>query len=352
MQETLHIYTRVSTAAQEDGASLDTQKDIGITKCKELGMTHKVWNEGAASSHHEDLLNRPILSQLLGEIESGSIKHLFVFNNDRLSRNDITQQTIKIALQRHDVVLYTKDGRFDLNNPQDKLFKGLLDGIAEYDNAVRAERSRLGKLARVKQGFWYGAPPPYGFKLVDKKLAIHPEESKWVKQMFKWCLAGKSNIWIKSQLDAKGVLARRGGLFSEGSINALMKNTHYIGNYNWTDKKSGETVFCQCPAIVDETVWNDVQEKRKKISARKGQNNRTKRFYLLRNLMHCGECGSQMSGRIKESKNERHYYCPSKTRDWKKGAIPQDQKWKRGKVGERGCTMVRSLNIPITDKFV
>ena len=44
MKETLHIYTRVSTAAQEDGASLDTQKDIGIAKSKELGMTHKVWN--------------------------------------------------------------------------------------------------------------------------------------------------------------------------------------------------------------------------------------------------------------------------------------------------------------------
>ena len=27
MKETLHIYTRVSTAAQEDGAALDTQKD-------------------------------------------------------------------------------------------------------------------------------------------------------------------------------------------------------------------------------------------------------------------------------------------------------------------------------------
>ena len=80
MKETLHIYTRVSTAAQEDGASLDTQKDIGIAKSKELGMKHKVWNEGSASSHHEDLLNRPVLSQLLGEIESGSIQHLFVFN--------------------------------------------------------------------------------------------------------------------------------------------------------------------------------------------------------------------------------------------------------------------------------
>jgi hypothetical protein len=62
-----------------------------------------------------------------------------------------------------------------------------------------------------------------------------------------------------------------------------------------------------------------------------------------------------MWGKIKESKDERHYYCPSKSRDWKKGAIPQDQKWKRGKRGKRGnhaYTMVRSLNIPSTDKCV
>ena len=352
MKETLHIYTRVSTAIQEEGASLDTQKEIGVKKSKELGMKRKVWNEGAASSKFEDLDNRPKLMELLNLVENGEVKHLFVYNNDRLSRNDITQQTIKIALQRNDVILYTKDGKFDLQNPQDKLFKTMLDGIAEYDNAIRSERSRLGKLARVKQGFWYGAPSPYGYKIVDKKLAIHPEESKWVKKIFKWCISGKSNIWIKSELDKNGVLARRGNLFNAGSINALMKNTHYIGYYDFTDKKSGETVLCECPSLIDETVWNDVQELRKKIYERKGQNNRTKRFYLLRNLMYCGECGSQMSGRIRDSKNERHYFCPSKTRDWKKGALPEKTKWVRGKIGEHGCSMVRSLNIPITDKFV
>jgi len=44
------------------------------------------------------LENRPVLMKLLSEVESGSVKHLFVFNNDRLSRNEITQQTIRIAL--------------------------------------------------------------------------------------------------------------------------------------------------------------------------------------------------------------------------------------------------------------
>ena len=299
MQETLHIYTRVSTRVQDDdGTSLDTQKELGIAKSNELGMNHKVWNEGAASSHHEDLLNRPVLVQLLGEIEGGSIKHLFVYNNDRLSRNEDTQYTVKYALRKNDVVLYTKDGRFDLNNPQDKLFKSLLDGIAEYDNAIRAERSRLGKINKVRRNEWFGGPPPFGYEIVDKKLSPHPEESKWVKKMFRWFYDGNSIVWIKSQLDKEGVVARRGKLFTTGSINVLLQNKHHIGHYDFTDKKSGETITCSCPPIVDETVWNQVQQRREQIFARKGQNNRTKRFYLLRNLMFCGECGSQMSGRI------------------------------------------------------
>lgn len=353
MKETLHIYTRVSTRVQDDeGTSLDTQKELGIRKSKDLKMKSKVWNEGAASSHHEDLLNRPVLVQLLQEIEQGNIKHLFVFNNDRLSRNEDTQFVIKSALKKNDVVLYTKDGQFDLNNPQDKLFKSLLDSVAEYDNALRAERSRLGKLNKVRQGFWYGAPPPYGYEIVKGKLKPHSVESKWVKKMFRWFYDGKSIAWIKSQLDKEGVIARRGKLFNTGSINVLLQNTHHIGRYTWTDKKSGETIECSCPAIVDETVWNEVQRRREKIYARKGQNNRTKRFYLLRNLMFCGECGSQMSGRIHDARNEKIYFCPNKTRNWVKGAIPKDKKWKRGKVGNHGCDMTRSLNIPITDQFV
>ena len=186
MKETLHIYTRVSSRIQDtDGTSLDTQKESGVAKSKELGMKSKVWNEGGKSSHNEDLENRPKLMGLLSEIENGSIKHLFVWNNDRLSRNDITQQTIKIALQRNEVILYTKDGQFDLNNPQDKLFKTMLDGLTVYDNALRAERSRLGKIRSVMgEGSWLGGPPPYGYKLVDKKLTVHPEESKWIKKMF------------------------------------------------------------------------------------------------------------------------------------------------------------------------
>ncbi len=107
-----------------------------------------------------------------------------------------------------------------------------------------------------------------------------------------------------------------------------------------------------CRPIVDETVWNRVQEIRTANALRSKQLRKTKRFYLLRDLMWCADCGSQISGRTKPSKNEHLYYCPNKERNWKNGQIPPKQKWKRGRVGNHGCSMVRSLNIPLTDQFV
>ena len=347
---TLHIYTRVSTEAQAtEGTSLETQKELGIEKAEELGFRHQVWNEGGASSNYEDLENRPVLMALLRGVEDGSIKHLYVWNNDRLSRNDITAQTIRLALQRNDVVLYTKDGKYDLANPTDKLVKTILDGIAQYDNALRAERSRLGKLNRVKNGFWQGGPPPFGYTLNAGKLAIEPEEAKWVFKIFDAYASGSSPTKIKAMLDENGVAPRRKkGTWSIGSINALMRNTHYKGTYTYEDGKSGESVEISCPPLMEDTLWFSAQDARREVQRRKGQTNRTKKFYLLRDLMVCGHCGRQIAGRVVPSVRANWYYCPNKERTWVNGDKTQGKKWARG----TGCGMDRSLNIPKTDALV
>lgn len=111
-----------------------------------------------------------------------------------------------------EVTLYTKDGQFDLSSPSDKLLKQLLDAVAEFENSVRAERSRIGKLMKVKAGFWHGGVPPFGYEITNGKLAEVKTESKWVKFIFKAALKGNSAAAIKKELDSNGVLARRGGL--------------------------------------------------------------------------------------------------------------------------------------------
>ena len=99
MNNILHIYTRVSsTAQQEEGTSLENQKQLGIKKASELGFDYRLWNEGGQSSFFDDLKNRPALVSLLTMIESGVVKHLFVYNADRLSRNQQTWAVIRYKL--------------------------------------------------------------------------------------------------------------------------------------------------------------------------------------------------------------------------------------------------------------
>jgi len=77
ISKTLHIYTRVSSAAQaEQGTSLESQRELGIEKAKVLGFDYKVWDEGGRSSHHDDIAKRPQLNALYLAIKKGDVKHL------------------------------------------------------------------------------------------------------------------------------------------------------------------------------------------------------------------------------------------------------------------------------------
>ena len=45
MNEIMHIYTRVSTTTQEEeGTSLETQKELGIKSAKKKGFDYRIWN--------------------------------------------------------------------------------------------------------------------------------------------------------------------------------------------------------------------------------------------------------------------------------------------------------------------
>lgn len=345
----LHIYTRVSTAVQADeGMSLDVQAETGMRRAKELGFEHILWNEGGKSSNHEEIDKRPKLSLVYNKIVSGEIKHLFVYDQSRLSRQDSVSSAFRVACSRNGVTLYTKDSTYELANPADQFFKSVMDALAQLDNAQRAERTRLGKLARVKQGYWLGGPPPFGYKIVDKKLVLNKDESIWVKKIYTETTKGASTLDVKKMLDSNGVLPRRrASTWSLGSLQALLKNTHYKGSYHFHDKKSDEKIETECPAIVDVTTWTAVQKLKTRATSRVSQENRTKQFYLLRDLMICGHCGRQMSARKKLTKNEQLYYCPNKERDWvTKGG--SETPWQR----DQGCGMSRSLNIPETDELV
>lgn len=350
LSEILHIYTRVSTLVQADeGMSLDFQRELGIKRAKELGFKYRVWNEGGKSSNHEEIDKRPVLSQLFNEIKRGVVKHLFVYDQSRLSRNDTVSSIFRIECAKQGLTLYNKEGKYNLSDHNDHFMKQILDAVGQFDNAQRAERTRLGKLAKVRQGYWQGGPPPFGYEIKDRKLAVKEDEAKWVRVIFERYARKVSTLDIKIELDRNGVEPRRKrGNWTLGSLQALMRNTHYIGYYDFKDSKSEDEVRVQCPRIISSDLWIRVKATREEYIARRHSENPIKHFYLLKNILRCAHCGTWLSGIYSKRQTKNHYYCPKKERVWSKRPIAPEDKWKRGRV----CEMTRSLNIEATDQLV
>ena len=94
--ENLHIYLRVSSETQmTDGFGIENQRDLGLSISKSKDMTPIIHNEGSQSSHLDTIDHRPILRNLLLKIEEGEVKNLWVYQMDRLSRNDVVSFQIK-----------------------------------------------------------------------------------------------------------------------------------------------------------------------------------------------------------------------------------------------------------------
>jgi len=286
MKDTLHIYIRVSTAVQTEGTSLKTQERIGIKLANQLDLTYEIHNEGGRSSANDNLNNRPIMLNLLRLMDAGKVKHLYVYNTDRISRNQITWYTIRQKMIANKVTLYTPKGVHDANDSMENMILGIMNEIAVYDNQTRADRSRIGKFEKVKMNYWQGGDPPFGFFIQKmeggSKLSVHPEESKWIRYIFTAYIEELSIKHIKAHLEENKVLTRRGNKhWSLGSLQAILRNEIYTGINRYHDKKYNQTIIGKVPQIISSKIYSEASERRAIILKRKGQINRTKKFYLL-----------------------------------------------------------------------
>lgn len=347
MKETLHIYTRVSTDAQEEkGTSLESQAKLGKEYAAANGFKAQIWNEGSATSS-TDWTNRSVLVRLLGEVTDGNIQHIYVWNTDRLSRDRLSTAIIHDKLTKNGVTLHTKSGSRDLTDSHDKLLLDILGSISTFDNELRTERFRLGKLSKIRNGYWHGGAALYGYDLVadstgSNKLAINKAQAKWVKKIYSLYNNGMSADRIVKVLLQNNVATNRGNaIWSEGSVNKLLSNTHYMGSYTYTDKKTGDEIRVKCDSIIDAATYKKYKQikKSREVSKGTGIYSGRKRVTLLQDIGFCGGCGRKLTSG--SNKSSRFYQCRGYWR-----------KYRSTKVDEKLCSSKRTIRLDLADELI
>ena len=346
--ENLHIYLRVSTDSQiEDGFGIQNQKDLGIKISKKLEMKPIIHNEGSKSSNSDLIEERPILNELMFKINNGEVKNLWVFNNDRLSRNENVWNTIRLTLRKNECTLFVGEGtKYNLESSMDDFIFGIMSEVSKYDNRIRTDRLRRGKLSKIKVGGWMGGPPPYGYKNDNGKLVEEKKESKWVRSIYTEYSNGTTIYEIVKILMKNGVISRRGNIiWNQQSVRKILENTHYEGYWFYTDKKLNETVKCECPKVLPSNLIKRVKDKLSKIVIK----GKVPTYNgLCRGLLVCGHCGTKFGQRIVNDPKQpkKHYFCRGNSERHRTDGLV-----KRICKGEDG-SRVRSLYIDDCDDLV
>ena len=324
------IYARVSTAGQGDNYSLPTQ----IDGCRAYAGTHGyVVTHEVVDQHTGTVLERPGIEEMLGHVHGGAVDVVLVYDLDRFTRDPdhlaILEYEIEETGARVEYVL----GNF-ANTPEGKLSKAVKAAIAQFENRQRGERSRRGRRGRAAAGFVLpkGGGAPMGYRYVrdgDHKghLEIDEMPAQTVRRLFSWADAGWTVHQIVVRLNGDETPSPTGVKWVPSAVQRILRNTIYNGiwyhNMQKREAKPGkrssttlrpreEWIPVQVPALVDEEIWQRVQQ-RLDTSARSRPRKRT---FLLTGHILCA-CGRNWEGRVRDE-TLRYYRCPTiKEKRWR-----------------------------------
>ncbi|AFS79218.1 resolvase [Gottschalkia acidurici 9a] len=332
------IYLRKSRSDEEaeqrgEGETLARHEKILLDLARKLKLNiTKIYKEVVSG---ETISSRPIMQQLLSEVEEKLWSGVLVVEVERLARGDtIDQGTVSQAFKYSNTKIITPVKTYDPNNEFDEEYFefGLFMSRREYKTINR--RLQRGRLESVKEGKYVGNTPPYGYvrkKLEKEKgytLEPHPEQSDIVKLIYK--LYTEENIGVSlivRRLEELKIPTAKGGYWSTSTLRGILNNPVYIGKIRWKHRpqvkkvKDGE-IIKERPrsndvvivdglheAIIDEETFNKAQEI---LSENSSVPVPTK--YTIKNslagIVKCGKCGRNMNRRPYGERQPATLMCP------------------------------------------
>lgn len=306
-----YIYTRVSTAAQTEGFSLEAQQQR-LHEYAEYRGLDIVGEYCDAGKSGKSIKGRPEFQQMMEDIvtQKDNISFVLVFKLSRFGRNAADVVKSMQTLLDYGIDLVSIDDAIDSSTSGGRLTLTILSAVAEIERENISCQFIAGKIQKIKDGKWSGGPVPYGYRTVNRELVQDPDEAQLVKMIYDLFLEeGNGITTVASRLNDLGYL-RRDKPFTYDFVKNVLGNPIYCGMVTYglrTNKKGvkpdpAKAVIvkgCHEP-IVTEEIWQQVQEKRKKSSMKEAID--PERISLLSGLVRCPVCGGKMISSVSRKK--------------------------------------------------
>ena len=346
-QKTCYIYTRVSTAIQIDGYSLDAQRDRLLKEAKHRG--YKVIGEYSDEGHSgKNIKGRPEFQRMLEDIRTAKEKpdYVYVFKLSRFGRNTADTLSALQYLEDFGVSLLCVEDGIDSAGAAGKLLIAVYAAVAEAERENIHTQTMAGRWQKAREGGWNGGFAPYGYKLVEGELQIADDEADLIREIFKMYLMPNMGInTVARRLNQQGFKKKvrnnaNTDRIGSSFVKSVLDNPVYAGYLPYgrrkTEKIEGtrnethvvkqdeyELFDGRHEAIIPKEIWEKAKAKREETGYAHEKRFSLEHAHILSGILKCPKCGARMYGNVNRKKKRDgsgyypdtwYYVCKHRTK--------------------------------------
>lgn len=251
MSEKAIIFCRISDQKQDDGFSLAAQEKYAREYCEQrkfsIQNVYSIVETGSKAGKRTKF--EEMVKDIQKQLKPNTAQlHLIVEKPDRLTRNFTSKEQLETLVTTGKLVIhYYKDRRIvdKFASPADIFTEDIMTSLSKYTAGNIARETRKGMKEKAAQGC-FPARPPIGYKNVregneDKNgrrhatIAVDEQTKPAVLRIFE--LRALKHFSYKEIGDVireeKLLLPKRAKTLTKSSIQDILKNPFYIGQFYW-----------------------------------------------------------------------------------------------------------------------
>ena len=298
-------YARVSSSSEDQLNSYRVQNQYYselISNNPDWEMVDIYADEGITGTSVE---KREDFQRMIKDCRKGKIDRILVKSISRFARNTKDCLAAVRELKELGVSVQFEEQGIDTSKVSSEMVTAIMASLAQKQSESISGNVKWGVQKRMEDGTYVASSAPYGYRLVNLRLEIQPEEAEIVRWIFQQYLAGANVNEITKELNARSAGNNR--KWYKAAVTYILSNERYIGDCLWQKCYMTSTIPARQvinrgektqyyaegkhPAIIDKDTFYAAQRLRKQRRTTNGSATGAA-YSILTGRILCGKCGA------------------------------------------------------------
>ena len=298
-------YARVSSSSEDQLNSYRVQNQYYselISGNPDWEMIDIYADEGITGTSVE---KREDFQRMMQDCRKGKIDRILVKSISRFARNTKDCLAAVRELKELGVSVQFEEQGIDTSKVSSEMVTAIMASLAQKQSESISGNVKWGVQKRMEDGTYVASSAPYGYRLVNLRLEIQPEEAEIVRWIFQQYLAGANVNEITKELNARSAGNNR--KWYKAAVTYILSNERYIGDCLWQKCYMTSTIPARQvinrgektqyyaegkhPAIIDKDTFYAAQRLRKQRRTTNGSATGAA-YSILTGRILCGKCGA------------------------------------------------------------